>query len=76
MEIQAVMLDEIIQSPENPSLDYVVTLETKSLRDTRQLLEKVSIGEAIKFINDNPHPRLSYVFFFFNRTFILIPRLV
>ncbi|VVC39444.1 WD40-repeat-containing domain,WD repeat protein 35,WD40/YVTN repeat-like-containing [Cinara cedri] len=59
LEIQAVMLDEIIQSPENPSLDYVVTLETKSLRDTRQLLEKVSIGEAIKFINDNPHPRLS-----------------
>jgi len=53
------MLDEIIQSPENPSLDYVITLETKSLRDTRQLLDKVSIGEAIKFINDNPHPRLS-----------------
>lgn len=59
LEIQAVMLDDIILSPENPSLDYVITLETKSLRDTRQLLEKVSIGEAIKFINDNPHPRLS-----------------
>ncbi|XP_050432012.1 WD repeat-containing protein 35 [Adelges cooleyi] len=58
LEIQAVMLDEIIQSPENPSLDYVITLETKSLRDTRQLLEKVSITEAMKFINDNPHPRL------------------
>jgi len=59
LEIQAVMLDDIIQSPENPSLDYIITLETKSLRDTRQLLEKVGIGEAIKFINDNPHPRLS-----------------
>ncbi|XP_025414871.1 WD repeat-containing protein 35 isoform X2 [Sipha flava] len=59
LEIQAVMLDEIIQSPDNPSLDYIITLETKSLRDTRQLLEKVSITEAIKFINDNPHPRLS-----------------
>jgi len=53
------MLDDIIQFPENPSLDYVISLETKSLRDTRQLLKKVSIGEAIKFINDNPHPRLS-----------------
>lgn len=53
------MLDEIIQSPDNPSLDCIITLETKSLRDTRQLLEKVSITEAIKFINDNPHPRLS-----------------
>lgn len=62
LEIQAVLLDEIIQSPENPSLDFIVKLETKSLRDTRQLLEKVNIGEAIKFINDNPHPRLSYVF--------------
>ncbi|KAL5245231.1 hypothetical protein ACI65C_012641 [Semiaphis heraclei] len=59
LEIQAFLLDEIIQSPENPSLDYVITLETKSLRDTRQLLDKVSIEEAITFINDNPHPRLS-----------------
>lgn len=30
----------------------------KSLRDTKQLLENVSIAEAKKFIEDNPHPRL------------------
>ncbi|XP_050539955.1 WD repeat-containing protein 35 isoform X2 [Daktulosphaira vitifoliae] len=59
LEIQTVMLDEIILSPENPTLDYIVMLETKSLRDTRQLLEKVSISDTMKFINDNPHPRLS-----------------
>lgn len=33
-------------------------MEVKSLRDTKQLLENVSIAEAKKFIEDNPHPRL------------------
>ena len=30
----------------------------KSLRDTRDLLEKVGIKDAQTFIEDNPHPRL------------------
>uniref|UniRef100_A0A1Y1LSD8 Uncharacterized protein n=1 Tax=Photinus pyralis TaxID=7054 RepID=A0A1Y1LSD8_PHOPY len=58
LEIQAVMLDEIIDIPDKPSKDHLFKLEVKSLRDTRQLLEKVGIKEAYQFIEDNPHPRL------------------
>ena len=30
----------------------------QSLRDSRDLLEKVGIEDAAQFIEDNPHPRL------------------
>ena len=30
----------------------------QSLRDTRDLLQKVGINDAFQFIEDNPHPRL------------------
>lgn len=39
-------------------------IEVKSLRDTRQLIEKVGLKEAENFIKDNPHPQLWYVIFF------------
>uniref|UniRef100_A0A1B6EDL0 WD repeat-containing protein 35 n=1 Tax=Clastoptera arizonana TaxID=38151 RepID=A0A1B6EDL0_9HEMI len=59
LEIRAVLLDEIVQSGENPSQEqHILDLEVKSLRDTRQLLEKVGITEATAFIEGNPHPRL------------------
>ncbi|XP_018330917.1 WD repeat-containing protein 35 isoform X4 [Agrilus planipennis] len=58
LEIQAVLLDEIIEAPEKPNGNHIIKLEVKSLRDTRQLLEKVGITETIQFIEDNPHPRL------------------
>lgn len=59
MEIQAVLLDEIMESPERPNnKEHLIKLEVKSLRDTRQLLEKVGINEAALFIEENPHPRL------------------
>lgn len=58
LEIKAVLLDEILRDPENPSSDLVLELEVKSLRDTRDLLEKVGIKDAQTFIEDNPHPRL------------------
>ncbi|KAK4871788.1 hypothetical protein RN001_015912 [Aquatica leii] len=58
LEIQGVMLDEIIETPEKPLKEHLHKLEVKSLRDTRQLLEKVGIKEASEFIKDNPHPRL------------------
>lgn len=50
-----------MDTPERPSKDHLICLEVKSLRDTRQLLEKVGINEAAQFIEDNPHPRLWYV---------------
>ena len=33
-------------------------METKSLRDTRHLLEKVGTKEAYLFVEENSHPRL------------------
>nr|CAH7765934.1 unnamed protein product [Callosobruchus chinensis] len=58
LEIQAVLLDEVVASHDKPSNDHIIKLEVKSLRDTRQLLEKVGINEAFQFVEDNRHPRL------------------
>jgi WD repeat-containing protein 35 len=58
LEVKAVFLDEIMQRPENPSQNDVLNLDTKSLRETRDLLEKVELQEATQFIERNPHPRL------------------
>jgi len=58
LKIKAVLLDEIMAEPDHPQKDYVLTFETKSLRDTRELLNSVSIQDAYAFIEDNPHPRL------------------
>ena len=58
LEIKSVLLDEIMKDPENPTKDSIIELEVKSLRDARDLLEKVSIEDAHQFIEDNSHPRL------------------
>nr|CAI5867673.1 unnamed protein product [Callosobruchus analis] len=58
LEIQAVLLDEVVASHDKPGNDHIIKLEVKSLRDTRQLLEKVGINEAFQFVEDNRHPRL------------------
>ncbi|KAL1124025.1 hypothetical protein AAG570_001795 [Ranatra chinensis] len=59
LEIRAVLLDEIMANPESPSVEqHILDLEVKSLRDTRELLDKVGIKEATAFIEANPHPRL------------------
>lgn len=47
-----------MEAPDKLSKEHLFKLEVKSLRDTRQLLEKVGIQEAAQFIEDNPHPRL------------------
>ncbi|KAK3088211.1 hypothetical protein FSP39_016191 [Pinctada imbricata] len=58
LQIKSVLLDEIMKDPENPTKDNMAEMEIKSLRDTRDLLEKVGINDAQQFIEDNPHPRL------------------
>ncbi|XP_050675727.1 WD repeat-containing protein 35 isoform X1 [Leptidea sinapis] len=55
LEITTALLDSISEQC-NPS--HVVRVEVKSLRDTRQLIEKVGLKEAEHFIKDNPHPKL------------------
>lgn len=58
LQVRTVLLDEIMKNPEQPTPEQVLDLEVKSLRDTRELLEKVGISETINFIEDNPHPIL------------------
>ncbi|XP_071961535.1 WD repeat-containing protein 35-like isoform X2 [Antedon mediterranea] len=58
LQIRSVLLDEIMKDSEHPSKDNLIDMDIKSLRDTRDLLEKVGIEEAAQFIEDNPHPRL------------------
>lgn len=58
MQVKSILLDEVMKDPESPSEDLVHNLDIKSLRDTRDLLQKVGIQDAHQFIEDNPHPRL------------------
>jgi WD repeat-containing protein 35 len=58
LEIRAVLLDEVLRDPETPSEEFLLDLEVKSLRDTRELLHKVGLKDAMSFIEENPHPRL------------------
>lgn len=56
--IKAILMDDVMADPEHPQKNFVVDHDTKSLRDTRDLLSSVPISEAFQFIEDNPHPRL------------------
>lgn len=47
-----------MKDPENPTRESIIDIETKSLRDTRDLLDKVGIEDTYQFVVDNPHPRL------------------
>jgi WD repeat-containing protein 35 len=56
--IRAAMLDDLMANPEQPPKELLVRFDTKSLRDTRQLLQTAPIAEAYQFVEDNAHPRL------------------
>ncbi|XP_028043319.1 WD repeat-containing protein 35 isoform X1 [Bombyx mandarina] len=55
LEITTALLDNL---SDKCSPQHIVRVEVKSLRDTRQLIEKVGLKEAENFIKDNPHPQL------------------
>ncbi|XP_026325281.1 WD repeat-containing protein 35 [Hyposmocoma kahamanoa] len=55
LEITSALLDSIT---DKCTPQHIVRIEVKSLRDTRQLIEKVGFKEAENFIKDNPHPQL------------------
>jgi hypothetical protein len=52
------LLDEMMKRPEQPELTDIVEFDTKSLRDTRELLEGVNLQDAAQFIENNPHQKL------------------
>ncbi|GAB1603121.1 repeat-containing 35-like isoform X2 [Argonauta hians] len=58
LQIKVVLLENIMTFPQNPTKNFIMDIETKTLRDTRQLLNNVSLEEALHFIEKNPHPRL------------------
>ncbi|MFH4979253.1 hypothetical protein AB6A40_005962 [Gnathostoma spinigerum] len=58
LTIRTVLLDDIMRNPEKPDKSMVVDVEIKSLRDAKNLLEKMDIQEAAKFIEKNNHPKL------------------
>ena len=43
LQIKAVLLDDVMRSPEKPDKEHMIHFETKSLRDTGILLQDVSI---------------------------------
>nr|XP_049708036.1 WD repeat-containing protein 35 [Helicoverpa armigera] len=55
LEITTALLDSV---DDKSTPQHIVRVEVKSLRDTRQLIEKVGLKEAENFIKDNPHPQL------------------
>lgn len=55
LEISTALLDNLT---DKCTPQHIVSIEVKSLRDTRQLIEKVGLKEAENFIKDNPHPQL------------------
>eukprot|EP00927_Polykrikos_kofoidii_P070639 TRINITY_DN67050_c0_g1_i1.p1 TRINITY_DN67050_c0_g1~~TRINITY_DN67050_c0_g1_i1.p1 ORF type:complete len:1238 (+),score=226.96 TRINITY_DN67050_c0_g1_i1:119-3832(+) len=59
LQIQSVLIDEVIQNPESPRKDVLLDFETKSLRDTRDILAKVvNLKDSFNYVDANPHPRL------------------
>ena len=51
------MLGEVVKSGTRPQTDHLLQFETRSLRDTRQLLSTVSLTDTLQFVEQNPHPR-------------------
>ncbi|KAJ3193848.1 WD repeat-containing protein 35 [Irineochytrium annulatum] len=58
LQIKAILLDEIFKQPESPSKEYMLNIDSKSLRDTRNILGQVGLADGLQFVEDNPHPRL------------------
>lgn len=58
LEITAVFIDDIMQQPDQPDLEFTVVYETRSLRDTRNLLKSTTSEDAFQFVDSNAHPRL------------------
>jgi len=58
LQVRSVLLDKIMDDPENPEREHVEYHSTKSMRDTETLLETASMEDVFQFIEDNSHPKL------------------
>lgn len=54
-----ILMDEIMQNPENPQPEFVTKIETRALRDIRSLIDKeTSLDDVCQYVEDNSHPSL------------------
>ena len=58
LEVRVAALDSLMRAPSSPDRGSIFNLETKSLRDTRDMLGRISTEDAYQFIEENSHPRL------------------
>ncbi|CAD7934483.1 unnamed protein product [Amoebophrya sp. A120] len=61
LEIRSALVDELVRNPDTvpQKSTIIMDFETKSLRDTRDILTKLSnLKDAFQYVEDNPHPRL------------------
>jgi WD repeat-containing protein 35 len=59
LQIRSVLIDDVVRNSETPRKEAILDFETKSLRDTRDILEKVPhLKDALAYVEENQHPRL------------------
>jgi WD repeat-containing protein 35 len=60
LEIKAVLLDEIFKNPDSFSTpdELILRFETRSLKDTREMVSKLDVKEAFSHVEKNPYPKL------------------
>ncbi|XP_024530250.1 WD repeat-containing protein 35-like [Selaginella moellendorffii] len=58
LQVLAIRLDDVMQQPEQPTRAHIFSYETKSLRDTHQILQAVEIQDAYSYVEEHGHPRL------------------
>lgn len=58
LEVRAVLLDEILVTPDKPERDYIVDFETKALRELRDVINQSGLETGYVYATKNPHSRL------------------
>lgn len=59
LKVTSIVVEEAIENPENAAISQVlVTNETKSLREVRDVLQSTGCAEAYTYVGARPHPYL------------------
>ena len=60
LEIKVVLIEDIMQNLDQIKniKEKIISFETKTLRDTKDILSKVSLEKAAEYVEQNSHPRL------------------
>ncbi|KAI6243756.1 WD repeat-containing protein 35 [Aphelenchoides fujianensis] len=58
LTVRCAQLDDVLRDPEHPVKSALVDIETKTLRQAKELLDADKMAEANAFIEANSHPKL------------------